>query len=116
MQQIFEPFENPVTGKKLAAAPFFRERDFVEQILHQPEGTEKSADKSAENRTEEQEKAHGIEREPISAIRQGGLQCTQWAGTQGTGAGVAIESGDAHDLSRAGIDISGDISLCVRII
>ena len=56
------------------AADFFDERDFIQQILNQPERTEKAADKSAEQRSENHEKTHDIHRNAILACVERRLQ------------------------------------------
>ena len=89
--------EDPGDGALLHLGRF----DFVQQILDQAEGTQPTADHSAEDNGIEHHDAEGIEERTFTIIK-GTLQRTQGAGTDGTGAGVTVDAGGAEELGAGG--------------
>src|SRR5699024_9933743 len=90
---VFEPLQETVPGEVLALP---KERDFIKQILNEPEGAQPAAHEASEGRTHQQKKADEIERQAAAGRGECGLQRTKRAGAERAGAGIAVQSRNAE--------------------
>jgi len=73
-------------------ADFFDKWNLVEQVLNQTKRTEEAADKAAHDGSDQHEKACYIEGKCKITAADDCLKRANRAGTEGTGAGVAVEA------------------------
>jgi hypothetical protein len=83
--------------------PLPGKRDLMKQILRQSERTQPSADKTAKQRTEQQQKSHCIKGKS-GASGQNCLQSSDGAGAKRSRAGVAIQPRHTDGLCGTCID------------
>lgn len=111
--QIFSVFEDFVKRQFLSLP---KNRDSVEQILHQPERTQPSAYRPSEKASEEKEEGQRSERNLHSLLIQQRLQRAHRAAPHGAGTGIAVQSRDARVFQFSPIDFSReeavDVSVC----
>ena len=84
------------------------QRDFVEQFLDQPEGTQKTAYEPAQHHADGQQKAHHIEAEIEFYRAHHRLQSPDGAGGGGCRTGIAVQPGIAEILPFAGVQLAGE--------
>ena len=96
---IFGVFE--YAGK---TALFSGQRDMCQQLLNQPERTEKAAHKAPQQHADGQQKACDIEAEIKLHGAADGLQRADRAGNGGGRAGIAVQPRIAELFPRSGID------------
>ena len=86
----------------------------VQQFLNKAEGTEPVADPATkENAVEGENAADIVDCAAVSA--EGALKRAQGAGADGTGAGIAVDSGDTEFFGISLINIAGEEALEVDI-
>ena len=66
------------------------QRDFMQEFLDQPEGTEPSADKPSQKYPEQHQRTKNITGKTEGAASQYCLQGANGTGTNGTGTGIAV--------------------------
>ena len=91
----FEPPQHPVSGQIFL---FLKQRNFVQQVLHQPKGAQPPADKPPQHRAKQHQKAQHIAGKAELAAVQHRLQRTDRAGAQRPRAGVAVKARHAEEL------------------
>ena len=93
-----------------------KERDFIKQILNEPEGAQPAAHEASEGRTHQQKKADEIERQAAAGRGECGLQRTKRAGAERAGAGIAVQSRNAEIFKLSGVNCAlgetFDVSVC----
>ena len=89
---------------------FFRERNLVEQILDQAEWTEEAAYESSDQSSDEDQKANDIVSHLEIPAADYRLDRTDRTGTDGTWAGIAVQTRNTHIFELSGIDLSGEKS------
>ena len=110
--RVFQEGKDPGNGAFLHFGRF----DLIQQVLDQTEGTQPAADHSAEHNGVQQQNTANIEDGRRVVIKRA-LQAAQGAGTDGTGAGVAVDTGGAHKFGTLGviIDLAGNETLYIGI-
>ena len=87
----------------------------MQKLLNKTEGTQKTADPSAEKQSVEQNDAENVIKSAFICAYNGVLERTQGAGTACSGAGVAVKSGSTDTLNVARVDLSRGKALQVCV-
>lgn len=88
----------------------------MEQLLDQPEGAEEAADGAPQQESEQDEDAEHIRKGGGLRACQRVLQGTQGTGSHGSGARVAVQSGDTQIFGVACVYLAGGKAFEVRVV
>ena len=100
--RVFSVLQDPVEGKTL---PLVEQRNLVQQVLDQPEGTQPSADESSQKAPKQKQKAQDPEGDRDLPLVEQGLESPDGAGGHCPWAGVAVEARDAGVFQTTPIDL-----------
>ena len=98
------------------ALPDLRRRDLVQQLLDQAQRADPAADRPSQNHAEQCQDAHHVPGRGMPGGVQCILQGAQWAAGDRSGAGIAIEPGNADGFQVSGLDMAVNKAFEVRVI
>ena len=93
----------------------FEQGNFVQKILHQPKGAQPSADKTAKQAAEQEEKAQRGEGDLEALPVQERLKRPDGAGSHSPRAGIAVQPRDAGVFQAAAIDFPAQKAVGISV-
>ena len=88
----------------------------MKELLDQSQRAEPAADRAAQNGSEKQKDSEHVPSGPVAGRRKRVLQRSERAGSDGTGAGIAVKARDAGIFCIALIDLAVNEAPQVRIM